>query len=85
MVPVQADPADRINSFRVYSSYIESMQDWASLLARLYPQAYAAAKAGDIKAFAVGLQNGKLGAYATDSSYPAQLAAIFPTAQDVAV
>jgi peptidoglycan hydrolase FlgJ len=83
-IAVQPDPKDRANSFRVYATYYDSMLDWASLLARLYPQAYAAGKAGDIKGFSDGLQNGKLGAYATDSSYPAQLAAIYPVAQGIA-
>lgn len=83
-ITVKATQADRANSFRVYATYYDSMLDWASLLARLYPAAYQAAKKGDIKAFAAGLQNGKLGAYATDSSYPTQLASIFQAVQGIA-
>lgn len=83
-ISVKATQADRANSFRVYATNYDSMLDWASLLARLYPDAYQAAKKGDIKAFAAGLQNGKLGAYATDSSYPMQLASIFQTVQGIA-
>lgn len=83
-ITVKAQQADRANSFRVYPTYYDSMLDWASLLARLYPAAYQAAQRGDIKAFASGLQNGKLGAYATDSSYPAQLVSIFQAVQGIA-
>lgn len=83
-ITVKATQADRANSFRVYATSYDSMLDWASLLARLYPDAYQAAKRGDIKAFAAGLQNGKLGAYATDSSYPAQLVSIFQAVQGIA-
>lgn len=65
------------DNFRVYPTWLDSMKDWASLLARLYPDAYAAAKKGDIKAFAEGLKHGKAGAYATDSRYPQLLAQVW--------
>lgn len=83
---------DRRNMFRAYPTYYSAMQDWASLLARLYPDAYAAGKRGDIQGFAAGLNRGvvvnsKTGAraqYATDPTYASMLASLFPTAGEIA-
>lgn len=61
------------DQFRAYNTFLDSMRDWASLLARLYPQALAAAQHNDIDGFAKGLQNGKAGAYATDPNYSVAL------------
>lgn len=78
-----SDPKTRADYFRVYPTWFDSMLDWSSLLARLYPEAYQAAQTGDIARFARGLKNGRAGAYATDSTYGAQLANLFPTAQEI--
>lgn len=64
------------SDFRAYDSPLDSFRDWASLLARLYPQALDAAKRGDIEGFGRGLLNGKAGAYATDPTYGAQLVSV---------
>lgn len=57
--------------FRVYSSDLDSMRDWATFLQTLYPLSYQAAQNGDLDLFFDGLANGKYGAYAgpTDGSY----------------
>lgn len=49
--------------FRKYADWEESLRDWASLIQRRYPKAFAAAKLGDFEGFALGLQEG---GYATD-------------------
>lgn len=82
-VPVKA--TDRQEMFRAYPSFYDSMLDWSSLLARIYPQAYAAAKAGDLQAFARGLQNGKYGPYATKSSYSLELVQTGQSIEGIAV
>ena len=63
--------------FRAYPTYLASMRDWATFLVNNYPQAYAAAQAGDIKRFADGLRKGKYGAYATDSQYATKLVRVY--------
>lgn len=72
-VKVKATPKNPAEAFRAYGSYIDSMRDWVTLLVRLYPDAYKAAQAGDLVAFANGLKNGKAGAYATDPAYFASI------------
>lgn len=72
------------SDFRAYSSPLDSFRDWASLLARLYPQALAAAQRGDIDAFGKGLANGKAGAYATDPTYGAQLVRVHDAVEALA-
>jgi len=58
--------------FRHYGSMEESLDDWANLISGLsmYAPAYAAAKRGDLDAFASALQ---AAGYATDPQYAATL------------
>lgn len=72
------------SDFRAYSSYLDSMRDWASLLVRLYPQAYQAAQNGDIRAFGEGLKKGKAGAYATDPNYTTALVKVHDAVEALA-
>lgn len=66
-------PADG-QLYRSYPTFYDAMLDWASLLGRLYPEALAAAKAGNAAAYARALQRGKAGAYAEDPNYLAKIA-----------
>jgi len=70
--------------FRAYPSFYESLQDWAAFLATRYPQAYDAAKRGDLAGFGEGLKHGKYGAYATDSQYASKILSIGRIVEGVA-
>jgi len=72
------------DQFRSYPDFLSSMRDWAQLLIRLYPDAYRAAQAGDINAFAYGLQHGKAGAYATDPKYSVALLDVYSVVEGLA-
>lgn len=67
--------------FRRYESWTDSLNDWAALIERRYPVALAAARAGDFKGFAEGLQSG---GYATDPKYAEQLVALHSSFGDYA-
>ena len=68
--------------FRAYSSWAESVRDWGHLISTKprYQDAYALAKQGDVKAFAVAVQ--KAG-YATDPAYANSLAAVFDRVKSI--
>lgn len=67
--------------FRAYASWQASLEDWAGLIERRYPDALAAAKAGNFEGFAVALQ---AEGYATDPKYAAQLVALNDSLQGIA-
>ena len=57
--------------FRAYTSWEDSYRDWARLMqTRRYPEALAAARAGNLNAFAEALYRA---GYATDPGYAAKL------------
>lgn len=63
-----------LRPFRMYATWDESVRDWVSLLIRpRFAKALAAARSGDIKAFAKEMQ---AAGYATDSNYEAKLLAM---------
>ena len=86
-LPTKEEIAGKIitvaDHFRAYPTYLASMRDWATLLVKLYPEAYKAAQRGDIKAFGAGLTQGKY-KYATDSQYPTKLARVYMELGDIA-
>ena len=60
--------------FRKYSSWTESVRDWAELIMRRYPKAYSAALDHDARTFFNELQKG---GYATDPSYASKLVGVY--------
>jgi flagellum-specific peptidoglycan hydrolase FlgJ len=51
-------PYEEKRPFRRYANFNECLQDWASIITRLYPKALAAARQGDFTGFANGLMDG---------------------------
>ncbi len=67
--------------FRRYDSWMSSVQDWVTLLhGTRYAKAFADALAGDMDAFAQDIYSA---GYATDSTYPTQLARVAGEVSDI--
>lgn len=77
----QKKPYAVVRPFRKYDSWQASLDDWADLIERRYPQALAAARADDFPTFAKSLQEE---GYATDPRYALQLCALFESTEDIA-
>lgn len=60
-------------NFRSYASPVDSFSDYAGVLSRNFPTSFAAP---DFDTAVDGLQNGRFGAYATDSHYGSKLRSI---------
>jgi flagellar protein FlgJ len=74
------DKAEGSNdSYRVYASRQESINDFISLLERRYPKAYSALQQGDAKTFATEL---KSGGYATDPKYVDKLMSVIESMKE---
>lgn len=71
MEEVKGKLVPAVRPFRSYDSWEESYIDWARLISRQYPAAFAAAVAGDFKAFTLGLKG-----YASDSRYSEKVYAV---------
>lgn len=66
-------------NFRKYSSFYESMRDWAQFIKTNYPEAFKAGVKNDIRGFTEGLKKGIFGSYATDPNYGAKLVTLYST------
>lgn len=67
--------------FRAYSSWAESVRDWASLMqANRYALAFACARAGDMTGFAKAVF---AAGYATDPNYAAALTSVGASVADI--